>query len=52
MIDEGTFSTIEAILNSISHFKEGMERDMSSRDSHDVISLLDEIVRKKRELAN
>jgi hypothetical protein len=46
MIDEGTFSTIEAILNSISHFKEGMECDMSSRDSHDVISLLDEIVRK------
>jgi hypothetical protein len=46
MIDEGTFSAIEAILNSISHFKEGMERDMSSQDSRDVISLLDEIVRK------
>jgi hypothetical protein len=46
MIDEGTFSTIEVILNSIAHLKEGMERDMTSQDSHDVISLLDEIVRK------
>lgn len=47
MIDEATFSTIESIVSSTSHLKENVKGDISlKKDNHDVISLLDEIVRK------
>lgn len=47
MIDEATFSTIESIVNSTSHLKESIKGDISlQKDNHDVISLLDEIIRK------
>lgn len=47
LIDERTFFTIETIVNSTSHLKNNIGRDMSSqKDGPDVISILDEIARK------
>lgn len=47
MIDEGTFHTIEVILDNTSHLMESIKRDMiSQNDSRNVISLVDEIIQK------
>jgi hypothetical protein len=47
MIDNETFHTIEVILDNTSHLMEGTRRDMvSQNDSRNVISLVDEIIRK------
>jgi hypothetical protein len=47
LIDERTFFTIETIVNSTSHLKNNIGRDMSSqKDGPNVISILDEIARK------
>ena len=47
MIDNETFHTIEVILDNTSHLMEGTKRDMvSQNDSRNVISLVDEIIRK------
>lgn len=47
MIDEGTFHTIEIILDNTSHLMESIKRDMiSQNDSRNVISLVDEIIQK------
>lgn len=47
MIDKGTLDTIEVILDNTSHLMESVKRDMVSKnDSHNVISLVDEIIRR------
>ena len=47
MIDKGTFHTIEVILDNTSQLMESIKRDMISRnDSRNVISLVDEIIKK------
>lgn len=47
MVDKETFHTIEVILDHTSHLMEGIQRDMvSQNDSRNVISLVDEIIRK------
>ena len=47
MIDKGTFQTLEVILDNTSHLIESIKRDMiSQNDSRNVISLVDEIIRK------
>jgi hypothetical protein len=43
MIDKGTFQTLEVILDNTSHLIESM---ISQNDSRNVISLVDEIIRK------
>lgn len=47
MIDKRTFNAIEAILDNTSHLMESIKRDtISQNDSRNVISLVDEIIRR------